>query len=294
MSTVTTASATKGVGQRMAGPSAPARLTFAGVVRAEWIKLFSLRSTWWTLGLTVALMAGFALLQAWGVGLMLDGRIRAGAPGGAEVEGPFRITGAEVAIGGYQVGVLTLAVLGALLLTGEYSTGAIRSTLAAVPRRLPVLAAKALTLMVATLGVSAVSLVAGSLAAAPILSDHDLLPALDEPRTWQVFGGLTFLFVVAGVFALGLGAIIRSTAGTITVVATVLLLLPGVLQFVNVDWIQDAVAFLPLPAATSFLSVSNAFTAASPLTPWEGAGVVGAYAVTALTAGSVVLRYRDA
>jgi len=293
MSTVTTA-ATTGADQRLADPSVPARLTFAGVVRAEWIKLFSLRSTWWTLGLTIVLMAGFALLQAWGVGLMLDGRIRAGTPGGAEVEGPFRITGAEVAIGGYQVGALTLAVLGALLMTGEYSTGAIRSTLTAVPRRLPVLAAKALTMVVATLAVSALSLVVGSLAAAPILSSHDLLPALDEPRTWQVFGGMAFLFVVAGLFALGLAAIIRSTAGTITVAATVFLLLPGVLQFVSVDWIQDAVAYLPLPAATSFLSVSNAFTAASPLTPWEGAGVVGAYALTALTAGSVVLRYRDA
>ncbi|WP_164737362.1 ABC transporter permease subunit [Georgenia sp. SYP-B2076] len=271
------------------------RLTFGGTLRSEWIKLFSLRSTWWTLGLTVVLMSGFALLQAYGVGLMLDGRIPAGAPGAtSEQAASFEIIGAEVVTGGYQVGVLTVAVLGALLLTGEYSTGMIRSTLSAVPRRLSMLAAKALTITVVTVGVSVVGLVVAALVSAPLLSGHDLVPALDDARTWQVVGGMTYFFVVAGLFALGLAAIIRSTAGTITAVVTVLLLLPGVLQFVNLDWVQDAMTYLPLPAATSFLSVSNAFSAASPLAAWEGVGVVGAYAVVALGAGAVVLRRRDA
>ncbi|WP_418606550.1 hypothetical protein [Georgenia sp. SUBG003] len=78
-----------------------------------------------------------------------------------------------------------------------YSTGMIRSTLAAVPARLPVLAAKAITLVVVTVVVSVVSLGAAFLVSVPFLSDHDLVPALDDSLTWQAFGGMAYFFVVS-------------------------------------------------------------------------------------------------
>ena len=266
-------------------PAVDARLTFAGVMRGEWIKLLSLRSTWWTLGITVAVMALLALAQSSSVQFLLD------PPMSVPVE---ELHGAEFVIGGYQFGLVTVAVLGVLLVTGEYSTGMIRSTLAAVPSRLPVLAAKGLALVVVTVLVSVVSLAAAYLVTMPLLSDHDLVPALDDSLTWQAFGGMVYFFVATALTALGLGAVLRHTAGTITAVLGLLLLLPMILQFINIEWVQDVMTFLPLPAATAFLGISGFFGSNENLSAWQGVGVVGAYAVVALAAGAWSLRRRDA
>ncbi|MCK6212270.1 ABC transporter permease subunit [Georgenia sp. EYE_87] len=261
-----------------------ARLSFLGVMRGEWIKLLSLRSTWWTMGITVAVMTLLALAQASSLQYFAEDAAAAGAT----------LYGAEIVIGGYQFGTVTIAVLGALLMTGEYSTGMIRSTFAAVPSRLPVLVAKALVLVVLTVVVSAVSILGGYLVARPFLEDYGLVPSLGDATTWQAFGGMTFFFVAAAFIALGLGAVLRHTAGTITTVLGLLLLLPGVLQFVQIDWVQDLVAVLPLPAAVSFLGLSEVFGSNEVLTAWEGVAVVGAWAAVALVAGAVSLRRRDA
>jgi ABC-2 type transport system permease protein len=161
--------------------------------------------------------------------------------------------GAEAVSGGFQLGMLTIAVLGALLITGEYSTGMIRSTLAAVPTRVPVLGAKAVVLAVVTVAVASVSIALAYVATMPLLSEHDLVPALDEARTWQVFGGTVYFLVAAALFALGVGTLLRSSAAAITVALTVLLLLPGVLSFIHLDWVQRLVDYLPLPASGAFL-----------------------------------------
>jgi ABC-2 type transport system permease protein len=261
-----------------------AELSFAGVVRGEWIKLLSLRSTWWTLAITVALMALIALAASASLAdIVGDGPVGAPLPHGAE----FVTTGS-------QLGIVTVAVLGALLMTGEYSTGMVRSTLAAVPSRLPVLAAKGIVLTVVTAAVGIVSIAASYLLARPFLDDHDLVPALDDAQTWQVFGGTVYFFVVTALVALGIATVLRHTAGSITAVLGLLLLLPGVLQFISIDWVQDVTSMLPLPASFAFLGVSGAMGGNEMLTPWEGVGVVAAYAVVALAAGAVLLRRRDA
>src|SRR5690606_15280402 len=116
-----------------------------------------------------------------------------------------------------------VAVLGALLITGEYASGTVRSTLVAVPTRLPVLWAKGLALVALTVLISALSLLAGTAAAAPWLADANLVPALDDVTTWQSFGGMTYFFVAVVLIALGLGAVLRHTAATITAVLGLLL-----------------------------------------------------------------------
>ncbi|WP_163541593.1 ABC transporter permease subunit [Occultella kanbiaonis] len=271
---------------RPARPLVPARLDFAGVLAAEWRKLFSLRSTWWTLGLTVVLLALLALGQAAAIVETLD------TPEGAAMM--TGVHGAELVTGGYQFGMLTIAVLGALLITGEYSTGMIRSTFAAVPTRLPVLAAKALALSVLTVITAAVGFAAAYAVTLPILSEHDLVPSLTDGTTWQIVGGATAFLVAAALFALGVGTLLRSTAGAVTVALTVLLLLPGILQFITLDWVQTLVEYLPLPAAMAFVTVSDAFGASGDLTPWQGAAVVAAWALVPMIAAAVVLRRRDA
>ena len=204
-----------------ARPSVVARPTFLGVLRGEWIKLLSLRSTWWVLAATVLLITGVSLAVAFS----LDATAADPATAGGVV--PMR--GADVVSGGFQLGMLTIAVLGALLITGEYSTGMIRSTLAAVPTRVPVLVAKAIAVAVLTAVVGAVGIALSYLVTSPLLADHDLVPALDDAETWQVFGGTVYFLVAAALFSLGVGTVLRSSAGAITVALTVLLLLPGVL-----------------------------------------------------------------
>ena len=133
MSTVVVA-APHVVPEHVAPATVHARRTFAGVMRGEWIKLLSLRSTWWALASTAAVITLVALATAASLNAMADDP--ALAPGIEQMHG------AEVISSGFPFGMLTIAVLGALLMTGEYATGMIRSTFAAVPTRIPGLGAK--------------------------------------------------------------------------------------------------------------------------------------------------------
>ena len=265
-----------------------ARPTFLGILRGEWIKLLSLRSTWWTLAATVLLMTGVSLAVAASLDTM------AADPATAP-ELPA-LSGAEVVSSGFQLGMLTIAVLGALLMTGEYSTGMIRSTLAAVPTRTPVLAAKAVAVAAVTAAVAALGIALSYLATMPLLTGHGMVPPLDEARTWQVFGGTVYFLIAAALFSLGVGTLLRSSAGAITVALTVLLLLPTFLVFVTLDWVETAVEYLPLPASGAFLGGGEDSLSAvgDGLAPATGLLVVAAYAVVPLVAGASVLRRRDA
>ena len=270
-------------------PVVAARLTFPGVLRGEWTKLLSLRSTWWVLAATVVLITGISLAVAFSLDAVAADL--AAAPGAAAPA-----SGAEVVSGGFQMGMLTIAVLGALLITGEYSTGMIRSTLAAVPTRVPVLAAKAVVLAAVTVVVATVSIALAYVVTVPLLADLDLVPALDDGRTWQVFGGTVYFLVAAALFALGVGTLLRSSAAAITVALTVLLLLPGVLSFIGLDWVEAIVDYLPLPASGAFLGggEDSLSSAGQELSATTGVLVIAAYAVVPLIAGAVVLRRRDA
>jgi len=263
------------------------RRTFVGVLRGEWIKLLSLRSTWWVLAATAVVIPLISLAAAASLGDMAADPLQAQALA--------RVSGAEIVSGGAQLGMISIAVLGALLITGEYSTGMVRSTFAAVPTRLPVLLAKAITLVVITVAITVVGLVLAWLVTAPELSRYDVAVRLDEAATWQAWGGIVYFLVAAALFSLGIGAILRSTAGTVTVALTVLLLLPGVLGFLTLDWVQTIVGYLPLPAANAFLAVGgDSLAGASELTALQGVLVIAAYGLVPLGVASVLLRRRDA
>jgi len=268
---------------RTRGTATTGDLSLLGVLHGEWVKLLSLRSTWWMVAVTAVTMT----LLAVGVAPTADELVGSAAGAGVEAHG------AELVVVGFQIGMVTVAVLGALLMTGEFGTGMARSTFAAVPSRLPVLAAKGAALVALTVLTTALSLVAATLASAPALSEHGLVPRLDQAHTWQAFGGVAFFFVAVALLALGLGAVVRHTAGTITVVLGLLLLVPGVLQFVAVDWVQDLVSLMPLPAAVAFIGTSGLMWTNEVLSPWQGVAVVTGYAVLALVAGAVTLRRRD-
>jgi ABC-2 type transport system permease protein len=260
--------------------------TFAGIMRGEWIKLLSLRSTWWALASAAALMTLASLAYAMSLNAMADDPVT--APGIEQVHG------AEIVASGFLFGMLIIAVMGALFMTGEYSTGMIRSTFAAVPTRLPVLAAKTLTLVALTLAVTAVSLTLSYLVTMAQLSRYDLVPALDDPGTWRVFAGSVYCLTAAALFSLGVGTLLRSTAATITVALTVLLLLPGTLSFVTLDWVQAAVGYLPLPASSVLLTTGATDVPGATLSTQASLVVLAAYAVIPLVAAAVTLHRRDA
>lgn len=260
--------------------------TLAGVLRGEWIKLLSLRSTWWALTSTATLMTLVSLAAAMSLDSLADD------PGTAP--GVEQMHGAEIVASGFPFGMLVIAVLGALFITGEYSTGMIRSTFAAVPTRLPVLAAKALTLVVLTTAVTIVSVTASYLVTMAQLSRYDLVPALDDPGTWRVLGGSVYCLTAAALFSLGIGTLLRSTAATVTVALTVLLLLPGTLSFVTIDWVQTIVSYLPLPASSTLLTTGTTAVPGGGLSMHASLIVIAAYAVVPMVAAAVVLRRRDA
>jgi ABC-2 type transport system permease protein len=259
--------------------------TFAGVVRGEWIKLLSLRSTWWALASTAAVITLATLAAAASLNAIADDAL---APGTEQMHG------AEVISSGFPFGMLTIAVLGALLITGEYATGSIRSTFAAVPTRIPVLAAKALTLGVLTAVVTLVSVTLSYVVTMPQLSQYDLVPALDDPGTWRVFGGALYSLIAAALFSLGIGTLLRSTAASVTAALTVLLLLPGILSFIRLDWVETIVSYLPLPASSALLTTGAVETQGAYLSAPASLIVMAAYAVVPLAAAAVTLHRRDA
>ncbi|ADB72834.1 ABC transporter permease subunit [Geodermatophilus obscurus] len=271
-----------------ATPPAAAQVqpTFAGVVRGEWIKLLSLRSTWWALTSTGALMTLASVAYAMSLNAMAEDPVT--APGIKQMHG------AEIVASGFPFGMLIIAVLGALLITGEYATGLIRSTFAAVPTRLPVLAAKALTLVVLTAAVALVSVTLSYFVTMPQLSQYDLVPALDDPGTWRVFGGALYSLIAAALFSLGIGTLLRSTAASVTAALTVLLLLPGILSFIHLDWVETIVSYLPLPASSALLTTGAVETQGVYLSAQASLIVLAAYAVVPIAAAAVTLHRRDA
>ena len=260
--------------------------TFAGVVRGEWIKLLSLRSTWWALASTAAVITLVALAAAASLNAMADDP--ALAPGIEQMHG------AEVISSGFHFGMLTIAVLGALLITGEYATGSIRSTFAAVPTRIPVLAAKALTLVVLTAAVTLVSVTLSYFVTMPQLSQYVRpRPSAGRPGHWRVFGGTLYSLISAALFSLGIGTLLRSTAASLTAALTVLLL-PGILSFIRLDWVETIVSYLPLPASSALLTTGAAETQGAYLSTQASLIVMAAYAVVPIAAAAVTLHRRDA
>lgn len=260
--------------------------TFAGVVRGEWIKLLSLRSTWWALASTVAVITLVALAHAMSLSAMADDP--ALAPGIEQMHG------AEVIAGGFHFGMLAIAVLGALLITGEYATGMIRSTFAAAPTRIPVLGAKAIVLVVLTAAVTLLSVTLSYFVTMAQLSQHDLVPALEDPGTWRVLGGTLYCLIAAALFSLGIGTLLRSTAASVTAALTVLLLLPGILSFIRLDWVETIVSHLPLPASSALLTTGAAETQGAYLSAQASLIVLAAYAVVPLAVAALTLHRRDA
>jgi len=181
-------------------------------VRAEWIKFWSLRSTWITSFITIALTVLF------GAGLTA-------AFGQSE---QYQDVAKDFITQGLTFGQVVVAVLGALIITGEYSSGQIRSSLAAVPKRGQLLASKAVVLAIVSFLLGSVSVFLSWAISKPFIGEH--AGSLTDSHYAGHIWGSGLVFAVIALMALGLGFLLRSTAGTVTVIVSLLFIISGPLQ----------------------------------------------------------------
>jgi hypothetical protein len=258
------------------------RVTQARVVFSEWTKLHSLRSTRWSLGigvlLTIALPVVFSAVTSSHWGSM--------SPHERADRHPL-----DIALAGVNVSQLAIAVLGVLVITGEYSTGMIRASFTAVPKRLPVLWAKTGVFAVVAFLLMLPSVVIAFFASQAILSRHHILEiSFSHPGVARsVIGGAVYLMLV-GIFALAIGAIVRNTAGGIATFAGIFFVLPPLMLILPTSW-QNAVSqYLPSEAGRQIFALSHD---AHSLAPWPGALVFIGYCAVALATAAVLLVRRD-
>ena len=257
------------------------RVTQARVVRSEWTKLRSQPSTFWSLLAALALIVGFGALYC----VLRVTR----PPSGPEAVAAFDPT--AVSLTGVQLAQLAVGVLGVLLVAGEYATGTIRVSLAAVPRRLPVLWGKAIVLALATLVLCLPATLTAFLVGQSILSAERLDISLRHPGVARAVLGSTLFLSAVGLLGLGLGALLRSTAGAVAGLFGLLFgpqLLAGLLP---ADWSDKLYPYLPVPAGAA---VANVQPDPAALAPWTGFGLFCLYTGVVLALAAWQLRRRDA
>ena len=257
-------------------------VTLARVVRSEWTKLWSLRSTRWALLVSVVGMAGLGIL----VSAVQMAHWRQMSRQDRATFDPV-----DVSLGGWHLAQLAVGVLGVLLITGEYSTGQIRSTFAAVPRRLPVLWAKAGVYAAITLVLMLASSFAAFLISQPILRRHHVETTLSSPHVLRAVVGAALFLTATGLFGLSLGALVRNTAGGIATFAGLMFVLPGITAILPNSWGDSIDPYLPLSAGTDILTIHPD---PASLAAWTGFLLFLGYSVGALALSAALLLRRDA
>ncbi|MFI9642475.1 ABC transporter permease [Micromonospora sp. NPDC051925] len=264
---------------------ADARVTWWRVVHAEWIKFRSLRSSLIMLAATVVVLAGLGL----GFSAVLANNPPTSGGLAQSGPGPSLLDPLGVSLGGVNLAQLLIGTLGVLLVAGEYSTGMIRSSLAAVPKRWPVLGAKVAVLTGVSLAALVPTVLLTFLGGQHILGADGISLGADGVLR-AVLGAAGYLAGV-GVLGLTLGALLRNTAGGITSVVALLLVVPGLTSLLPDSWSDTVSPYLPSNAGQALMSIGSNPDLLSP-----GAGLAVFVGWLALLAGAaaVLLRRRDA
>ena len=253
-------------------------------LHAEWTKLRTVPGTGWLLLVVVVLTVGLSWLATSAVHFQAR-----------ELQDQVKIS-----LVGVQAGQAVVAVLGVLIITGEYSSGMIRSTLAAIPRRWPMLAAKATVLTGMVLLAGTVAVLGSLMLARLTLPGNGFTAAngftvlsLTDPETLRATAGSILYLALIGLLSLGMATLIRDSAVAVGVVLGVLYLFPILIQVVgDPDWKRRLEQIAPTNAGLGIQSTVDLQSLA--ISPWMGMGVLAAWATTAMVAAAVMLRWRDA
>ncbi|WP_415947312.1 ABC transporter permease [Streptomyces sp. KLOTTS4A1] len=256
---------------------------FLGLLRAEWVKIVSVRSTLWALLLMLVASVGAAVAAS---------AVTVAGWDSASGESRAKVTADPLAtiFSAFGVAELIVCVLGVLVITSEYSSSTIRASVLAVPRRTPVLAAKAAAFGLLTLAAGELTALASFFAGSAILQEHAPV-ALGDPEVLRVVLGSGLFLAAMGLFALGIGALVRHTAGAVAGVLGFLLVLAPLAGSLPASGGQAAAAYLPSNAGQLIV-----FAHPDPdavLTPWLGLGVCALWSVAVLALASVLFKRRD-
>jgi ABC-2 type transport system permease protein len=252
------------------------------VLRSEFTKFRSVRSTYATLAAAFVAAAVLGPVQC---------ALYASNYPNVDAHEKAKFSATGLSLNGIQLAQLAIGVLGVLLISSEYTTGLIRATFAAVPQRRTVMAAKAIVFTAATLIVSEIACFIAFFVGQAFLSPKHLEAHIGDPGVLRaVIGGGLYLAVL-GLIALGLGTVIRHSAGAIATLLGILFVLPGIAGALPQAWQNTINQYLPSNAGQQIFALRiKPYT----LQPWAGLGVFFIYAAIALLAAAIVLKRRDA
>jgi ABC-type transport system involved in multi-copper enzyme maturation permease subunit len=253
---------------------------------SEWTKLRSVRSTVWSLIVLVVVSVGFTALFAALTAANWNG------PQAAPRDATILADPVSSILGtGIGLGQLAVCVLGTMVMTTEYSTGVIRASLLAVPRRVPMLAAKAVVFAALIFVVGEIVTFGSFFLGSAILHSH-VAVSLGQPGVARAVIGTGLALTVLGLFAMAIGALIRHTAGAIATVIGVVLVLPILTGLLPGSVGAHINAYLPEQAG-GLISQAHE-QAGNLLSPWQGFGVFCIWTAVLLAAAAYLLRQRDA
>jgi ABC-2 type transport system permease protein len=257
------------------------RAGLGGAMRSELTKIRSTRSTYWALLAVIVATVGFGALASF-----------ATAQHPQDLGPGFDAT--QRSLDGLYISQLIIAVLGALTITSEYSTGMIRTSLAAQPRRGTVLAAKGIVFTAVALVTSLVTTFAAFFLGQALMSGKHLGTTLGQPNVLRaVIGGALFL-TACGLLSFGLGLILRHTAGAITAAIGLLFVLTVLIQFLPDSWQAHTDKWVPALSGAGIWQTVGPAPHGPLLSAWAGFAVLAGYAVVAIAGGAVVFFRHDA
>jgi ABC-2 type transport system permease protein len=254
-------------------------------IHAEWTKLRTLASNGWLL------LAIVVLTVVPGIGVLAATTCSRADCG---------LDAAKVSFSGVYLGQVVVAILAVMVISGEYQTGMIRTTLAAVPGRLTVLAAKAVVLTALVLVTGAVAVLGSLLAGRIILPDngfteahgYQVLSLADGSVLRASIGSVLYLILIA-LLSLGIATALRDSAAAVGVVLGLLYLFPILIQMINdPDWQRHLQQIGPMNAGLAVQATVG--IADLPIAPWSGLAVLAAWTAAALVIGGGLMRLRDA
>ena len=262
------------------------RVMSVGLLTAEWTKIRSVRSTLWSLLAFMVVAIGFSALiiivisNTWNSPGNHPNHVRL-------LEDPTAVLFGA----GFGLGQLAICVLGVIVMSSEYSTGAIRASLLAVPRRLPMLAAKAIVFALLDLVVSAITVFAVFFITTAIIRSHVSITLSQPGIARACIGGILYLTVL-GLFSLAIGGLIRHTAGAISAVIALVLVVPPLVSLIPGTIANHIHGYLPNVAGQ--LVAQSSQQAGDVLSPWQGFGVFCIWTAVLLAACGWLLVRRDA
>jgi len=267
-------------------PVRPGHYHWRGVLRSEWTKMCSVRSTTWSLVVMFVLSIGIGILAT---------ATEASRWAHSSVADRILFDPTSLSLTGLLFGQLCIGVLGVIVMSSEYGTGTIRATLAAVPNRPMILAAKAAVFTALALVVGEVISFLSFYIGQGFLSGSAPQATFGQPDVLRAVIGGGLYIAVLGLFAMGLATVIRHTAGAITAFATVLLILPLISQALPSSINGVIARYLPANIGVVMMTVHSGFRSDAPMfSPWTGFAVLFGYAAVALVVGGWLMARRDA